>query len=113
MKKSTLLFIQVIFVSQFLYAQKKEINSFDDLPALNYSTTMLKSGDKGKIDTWMKSTAASELSHMDSISKNYTITNSNVQSSFAMTTLFCNFITAKWEDIKYADTIFKNWQQIP
>src|SRR5450755_631708 len=113
MKKSILLLIQLIFINHLLYAQHKEIKSYDDLPVINYSTAQLKTGDKAKINAWMKSTAASELSHMDSISKNYTITNSNVQSSFAMTTLFCNFITAKWEDIKYADTIFKNWQQIP
>jgi Peptidase family M1 domain len=112
MKKSTFLLVQLIFISHILYAQKKEINSFEDLPVIKYSTALLKSGDKGKIDAWIKSTAASELKHMDSVSKKYTITNTSVQSSFAMRTLFCKFITAKWEDVKYADTIFRNWQQI-
>ena len=112
MKKYISLFIIVLLPAQLLHAQHKEIKSYDDLPVINYSTAQLKTGDKAKINAWMKSTAASELKHMDSVSKKYTITNTSVQSSFAMRTLFCNFITAKWEDVKYADTIFKNWQQM-
>ena len=108
MKKSTLLLIQVIFVSQLLYAQKKEINSFEDLPAVTYSTAALKSGDKVKIDAWMQKTAASELKHCDSVLNHYTITDINTQVFLIRTKALCEFIKGDWKDLQHADTVFSS-----
>src|SRR5664279_2531030 len=108
MKKSTLLLIQVIFVSQLLYAQKKKINSFEDLPAATYSTAALKSGDKVKIDAWMQKTAAIELKHCDSVLNHYNITDINTQVFLIRMRAVCQFITGDWKNLQHADTVFSS-----
>src|SRR5664279_1872889 len=109
MKKSTLLLIQLIFVSQLLHAQQKEINSFEDLPALRYTTTALKSGDRVKIDEWMKKTAAIESKHCDSILNQYNVTDINTRVFLIRTRALCEFITADWKDLQHADTVFSRF----
>ena len=66
MKKNIFFLINLLLLAQLLPAQQKEIKSFSDLPVLNYSTASMKGG-KNNIDAWMKSTAASELKHIDSV----------------------------------------------
>jgi len=110
MKKSILLLIPVIFVSQFLYAQKKNINSLEELPAINYSTTALKSGDEAKIDAWMKKTAAIEARHCDSVLTHYNITDISTQVFLLRTRAMCEFITADWKNLQHADTVFSSME---
>ena len=67
MKKNIFFFISFLLLTQLSEAQQKEINSYSDLPVINYSTAMLKTGDKARTDAWMKTTAARELLQCDSI----------------------------------------------
>lgn len=108
MKKSTFLLIQLIFVSQLSFAQKKKINSFEDLPAATYSTTALKNGDKVKTDAWMQKTAASELRHCDSVLNHYDITDINAQVFLIRMKAICEFITGDWKGLQHADTVFNS-----
>lgn len=107
MKKSTFLSVLVIFISQLLYAQKKEIKSFADLPFIEYSTEMLKSGNKEKVDAWMTKTAAIESKHCDSILKNCNVTNINTQIFLLRMRTMSEFITTDWKNLQHADTIFR------
>ena len=94
-------------------AQLKIINSFTDLPAINYLTKELKTGDKEKTNTWMKSIAASELKHIDSVSKNFRINNEEVAFTYSMKKLFCNFILSDWTNAAFADTAFRSLEAAP
>ncbi|MEO8416405.1 MAG: M1 family metallopeptidase [Ginsengibacter sp.] len=108
MKKRTLLLIQLVLVSQLLPAQQKEINSFEDLPALRYATAALKSGDTAKVDEWMKKTAAIELKHCDSMLNQYNVSDISARIFLLRTRALCEFITANWKDLQHADTVFSS-----
>lgn len=108
MKKCIVLLLSTLMLAGVSQAQHKEINSLADLPVINYSTKELKTGDEVKTSAWMKSIAVSELKHMDSVSKNFTINNSNVAFSYRIRRLFCNFILADWKNAAFADTLFRN-----
>jgi len=106
MKKSALLLIPVIFVCQLLYAQKKKINSFEDVPLATYSTAALKSGDKAKVDAWMQQTAALELEHCENVLNRYNITDIKTQVFLTRMRAMCEFITGDWQNLQHADTVF-------
>ncbi len=111
MKKCTAFLLCASLLADVSQAQHKEIKSFTDLPAINYSTKQLQAGDEAKTGAWVKTTAVSELKHIDSVSKNFTINNANVALSYSMKKLFCNFILADWKDVVFADTLFRNLEQ--
>ncbi len=108
MKKYIPILVPFLLFVQVTEAQQKVINSYADLPNKNYSTEPLKKGDKAIINAWMKSTAVSELKHMDSVSNNCTINNALVALSYSVRKLFCNFILADWKDAAFADTLLRN-----
>jgi len=113
MKKSIVLLLITILLAGVSQAQHKVINSFADFPAINYSTKELKTGDEEKTNAWMKSIAASELKHMDSVSKNFRINNEDVAFTYGMRKLFCNFILADWKNAAFADTVLRSLETAP
>ena len=109
-------FLKVIFLvllNLASSAQKKEANSHADLPVLNFSTALLQTGNADSIDVWMKQTAVIELKHIDSVQANYTIKNPRIQFELVALKLLYNFTIQNWEEVKNADTIFKNLTFIP
>ncbi|MEO6837603.1 MAG: M1 family metallopeptidase, partial [Ginsengibacter sp.] len=113
MKKCIVLLLSTMLFGKVSQAQDKEVNSYADLPVINYSTKELKAGNETKTRAWMKSIAASELKHMDSVSKKFTIKNSDVALNYNMGKLFCNFILADWKNTAFADTLFRSSEEIP
>jgi hypothetical protein len=104
-------FLKVIFLvllNLASSAQKKEANSHADLPVLNFSTALLQTGNADSIDVWMRQTALIELKHLDSIESNYIIKNPRLQFELVNLKLFYNFTIHNWEQVKNADTIFRN-----
>ncbi|MEO7801309.1 MAG: hypothetical protein ABIR81_04885, partial [Ginsengibacter sp.] len=101
MKNNIFFIIVFLFASQLCVGQKKEISYYADMPVLSYSTDMLKTGDTLQIDSWIKSTAASELKHTDSILENYTIKDIGIHVELIRTKALCQFITADWKALQH------------
>ena len=113
MKKCIALLLSIILFGEISEAQHKEVNSYADLPVLNYSTKELKPGDEAITGAWMRGIALSELKHLDSVSKNFTINNAEDALSYGMRKLFCIFIIGDWKNAAFADTLFRNSEKIP
>jgi hypothetical protein len=112
MKKSFAFLFLTFLLSTASHAQRREINSLGDLPVINYSTKELKTDNESKMHAWMKHIAASELKHIDSVSKNFQINSEDVAFNYGMSKLFCHFILADWKNAAYGDTIFRNIKRI-
>lgn len=107
MKYHTTIFIAAIILlnCKITFSQKPEINSKSDLPVLNFSTEVFRSGDTSEINPWIKSTATSELIFIDSIFKNYNIKDKRIKDRLIKRKLLCEFISTDWDNLKYSDTI--------
>jgi hypothetical protein len=103
----------LLLVEQCLYAQRKEINSTKDMPVATYSTWGLKPGDSVSTDAWIKSKAASELKHADSILNNYAIDNIRATYLLIIKKLYCNFILGNWQQLSHADTAYRVLKLMP
>lgn len=104
--KTLLLSIFVLSIQQ-TWAQKKEIKSYMDYPALNFSTDDLQPDDSASVNAWMKKVAEKELPHIDSILSNYKINTPGLHYLLAVAKQSCNFILGNWEDLKDSDTTMK------
>jgi hypothetical protein len=95
------------------FAQVKEIKSNSDLPALHFSTKTLHPEDSLSIEVWMIKMAEMELPHIDSILRNFKISNMQLRITLNADRQLCNFITRNWKDLKNADTLFKQIKVMP
>lgn len=100
-----LLKVIFLFTCNFSVAQIPEINSKSDLPVLNFSTEVFKTGDTSLINQWIRKAAASELIFADSILNNYNVKDSRIKGGLLKRKVFCEFISMNWDNLKYSDTI--------
>lgn len=105
--RSVVVFLAVVFLSiyRLSYSQQPELNSFSELPVLNYSTELFRTGDSGLVNTWIRNTAASELSFTDSILSNFKVKDKRSEGELLRRKIYCEFITGNWEKLKHSDTI--------
>lgn len=101
MKKNIRFLLLILFALsiQQTSAQKKEIKSNKDLPALSFSTELLQPDDEASVDAWIKNAATIELPHIDSILGNYEVTNPGLHLALILTKQSCNLILGHWKNL--------------
>lgn len=62
-------------------------------------------GDSGLVNTWIRNTAASELSFTDSILSNFKVKDKRSEGELLRRKIYCEFITGNWDRLKHSDTI--------
>ena len=91
-------------------AQADTIKSFAGLPALSFETAAFKTDDTAAINNWFKHFAAIEVSHIDSVINHTAILDSGVLVWLLGFKAMCQFINEDWNNLSYADTVFRNKQ---
>ncbi len=102
----------IFFACIHAQAQVDTIKSYSDLSPHVYETALLKAGDSVSITKWFKNFAAVEEPHIDSILHHTVILDSSNTLVFLLRLkAMCQFINEDWNDLSYADTVFRNMQQ--
>jgi len=95
----------ILLTFKITFAQKPEINSKSDLPVLNFSAEVFRTGDTSEINQWIRNTASSELIFIDSIFNNYNVKDKRINDRLIKRKVFCEFISMHWDKLQYSDTI--------
>lgn len=108
-----LLFILMLPAITIVQAQTDTIKSFADLPALLFETTALKTNDTTAINQWLKTVAATDAVHVDSILAHEIVLDTSTWFWLRMMKSLYQFVNNDWGNLQNADTIFRHVQYIP